>query len=60
MEEMNQVIEMDQSRKMAYGFANSWEQSSSEQHDYKFEQLRSVLDHMNTNESISIKFPAEN
>ena len=58
MDEMNQVIEMDQSRKMD-GFANSWQQSSSE-HDYKFEQLRSVLGHMNTSESISIKFPAEN
>ncbi len=60
MEEMNQVIEMDQCRKMTYGVANSWEQSSSDKHDYKFEQLHSVLRHMNTAASMSTKVPAEN
>lgn len=60
MEEMDQVIEMDQRRKWAYGFANTWEQSSSETHDYKFTQLHSVLRQMNTTASMSTKVPAEN
>jgi hypothetical protein len=59
-EELDQVIELDRSRKVEYGTTNSWEQGSIHQHDYKFEQLQSVLHHMNTCASISTKVPAEN
>jgi len=59
-EEIDLVIELDRSRKLAYGITNSWEQGSIHQHDYKFEQLQSVLRHMNTCASISTKVPAEN
>lgn len=59
-EELDQVIELDRSCKLAYGMTNSWEQGSIHQHDYKFEQLLSVLHHMNTGVSISTKVPVEN
>ena len=55
-EEINFVIELDRSRKLAYGMTNSWEQFSVHQHDYKFEQLQTVLRYMNT---ISTKVPVE-
>jgi hypothetical protein len=60
MEELDQVIELDRSRKLAYGMTNSWEQGFVGQHDYKFAQLQSVLGYMNTRESMSTKVPAEN
>lgn len=59
-EELDQVIELDRSRKLASGITNSWEQFSIHQHDYKFEKLQTVLHHMNTCASISTKVPAEN
>ena len=60
MEELDQVLEMDRTRKLAYDITNSWERGSIDQHDYKFTQLRAVLVHMNTGASMSIKLPTEN
>jgi hypothetical protein len=60
LDEIEQIVELDRSRKSACGMTNSWEQGSWQQHDSKFTQLCSLLHQMNIRESKSTQVLVEN